>query len=134
MLSVLDLRASESTQEVRKFSSGQEVRLWKGRVNQLAVPHDLGDPGKRRKDSRVVRSVEPFGTADQQTLLGDGALGIRAARRWHSPWQDLIALAGVKIHAWMAESPGIETFDGVGSVGAVPQARTDLPSRAETQC
>lgn len=125
MLSVLDLRASEST---------QEVRLWKGRVNQLAVPHDLGDPGKRRKDSRVVRSVEPFGTVDQQTLIGDGALGVRAARRWHSPWQDLIALAGVKIHAWMAESPGIETFDGVGSVGAVPQARTDLPSRAETQC
>lgn len=103
-------------------------------MNQLAVPHDLGDPGKRRKDSRVVRSVETFGTAHQRTLLGDGALGIRAARRWHSPWQDLIALAGVKIHAWMAESPGIETFDGVGSVGAVPQAGTDLPSRAETQC
>lgn len=82
-----------------------------------------------------MRSVEPFGTGDQQTLLGDGVLGIRAARRWHSPWQDLIALAGVKIHARMAESLGIETFDGVGSVHrAVPQARTDLPSRAETQC
>lgn len=125
MLSVLDLRASESA---------QEVRLWKDRVNQLAVPTILEIQEKRRKDSRVVRSVEPFGTVDQQTLLGDGALGIRAARRRHSPWEDLIALAGVKIHAWMAESPGIETFDGVGSVGAVPQARTDLPSRAETQC
>ena len=62
MLSVLDLRASESTQEVRKFSSGQEVRLWKGRVNQLAVPTILEI---QEKGGKTVESCAPSNRSEQ---------------------------------------------------------------------